>query len=236
MKKLQAGKFIYHIAEPAEKTGKTAILYHGWGGTAESWQVYAEGLTGQGHRAVAPEIVYNDTRNPVDNPFEIETVQTYFWKAIMESIEEFGEFRERLGVPESDIVLIGSSMGGFIASGIFARYPQIAGLASINGSGAFLLTERIFRERQDRSPLPKDAETVLKRFDPLEQSAGTGAVLLLNGELDRTVPLEGHEAYYRHLVETRGAANIAKEVFKGAGHQLTREMEEAVADWLAGIQ
>lgn len=236
MKKMQAGKFIYHVAEPGEKTGKTVLLYHGWGGTAGSWQAYAEELAKQGHRAVVPEIAYNDSRNPVANPFEMETVQIYFWKAIMESIEEFGEFREALGVPESDIVLVGSSMGGFIASGIFARYPEIAGLASINGSGAFVLTEQLFRERQDRSPLRKEEAELLNGFDPMQQGAGTGAVLLINGEQDRTVPLEGHAAYYRHLLESRNTGYTDRKIVKGAGHQFTREMEQEVADWLAGIK
>lgn len=235
MEKLQAGDFIYHIAEPAEKTGKTAILFHGWGGTVQGWQAYAETLAQQGHRVVVPEIVYNDTRKPVKNPFEMETVHIYFWKAIAESIEEFREFQKVMDVPESDIVLIGSSMGGFIAAGIFARHPQISGLASINGSGAFVLTEQIFRERQDRSPMPEDAEALLRQFDPVEQKAGQGSVFLVNGELDRTVPLEGHEAYHRHLTEARGLQNIEKKIYQGAGHQFTREMERDVADWLARV-
>ncbi|MGO1058344.1 alpha/beta hydrolase [Planococcus sp. FY231025] len=236
MEKIRAGDFIYHIEEPNEKTGKTAILFHGWGGTVQSWQAYAEALAKQGHRVVVPEIVYNDSRKPAKNPFEMETVQTYFWKAIMESIEEFGEFQKVLEVPESDIVLIGSSMGGFIAAGIFARHPQISGLASINGSGAFVLTEGIFRERQDRSPMPKEAERVLRRFDPIEQEAGQGSVLLINGEFDRTVPLEGHEAYHRHLTEARGFRNIEKKIYQGAGHQFTREMERDVGEWLARVK
>lgn len=232
MEKVQAGELIYYLAEPALKTGKTAILYHSWGGTAESWRAYAETLAKQGHRVVVPEIIYNDKRKPVENPFEMETVHTYFWKAITESIEEFGAFREELGAPESDIVLVGSSMGGFIASGIFARYPQVAGLASINGSGAFVLTEQIFRERQDRSPMGQDAEALLRRFDPIERQPGQGTVLLINGELDRTMPLEGHETYHRHLMEE----NTEHKIYKGASHQFTREMEQDVENWLARIE
>jgi dienelactone hydrolase len=236
MEKLQAGDFIYHIAEPAEKTGKTAILFHGWGGTVQGWQAYADTLAQQGHRVVVPEIVYNDTRKPVENPFEMETVHIYFWKAIMESIEEFVEFQKVLGVPESDIVVIGSSMGGFIAAGIFARHPKISGFASINGSGAFVLTEQIFRERQDRSPMSEEMERLLQRFDPIKQNVSQGSVFLVNGELDRTVPLEGHEAYYRHLTEARGIEKLEKKIYQGAGHQFTHDMERDVADWLGRIE
>lgn len=235
MKRIMAGELVYHLAEPASEPWKTVILYHGWGGRVTGYQAFAETLVQQGFRVVVPEIVYNDTRKPVKNPFEMETVQTYFWKAITESIEEFGTLQQVLGVPETEIVLIGSSMGGFIAAGIFARHPRIAGFASVNGSGAFILTEQIFRERQDRSPMDKETAALLRRFDPIEQQPGQGAVLLINGELDRTVPLEGHAAYYRHLTEVHKHQHAEIKIVEGAGHQFTREMERDVASWLAEI-
>lgn len=232
MKRIMAGELIYHLAEPASEPLMTVILYHGWGGRIESYRTYAEALVQHGFRVVVPEIVYNDSRKPVKNPFEMETVQTYFWKAITESIEEFGELQKALGVPETEIVLVGSSMGGFIAAGIFARHPRIAGFASVNGSGAFVLTEQIFRERLDRSPMDAETEALLKQFDPMEAQPGKGAVLLVNGELDRTVPLEGHAAYYEHLMETHKHEKTEKKIVEGAGHQFTREMERDVANWL----
>ena len=233
MKRMMAGELIYHLVEPTEEPWKTVIFYHGWGGRIDSCREYADSLSRQGFRVVVPEIAYNDSRKPVNNPFEMETVQTYFWKAITESIEEFGALQKVLGVPETEILLIGSSMGGFIAAGIFARHPRIAGFASINGSGAFVLTEQIFRERLDRSPMDVETEALLKRFDPMEVSPGQGAVLLINGELDRTVPLEGHAAYYKHLMETHKQENTEKKIVEGAAHQFTREMERDVANWLA---
>ena len=233
MQRIMAGELIYHLAEPVSEPWKTVVLYHGWGGRAESCRAYAETLRRQGFRVVVPEIVYNDSRKPVKNPFEMETVQTYFWKAITESIEEFGTLQKVLGVPETEIVLVGNSMGGFIAAGIFARHPRIAGFASVNGSGAFVLTEQIFRDRLDRSPMDVETEKLLKRFDPIEVRPGNGAVLLINGELDRTVPLEGHAAYYKHLMETHKHENTEKEIVEGAGHQFTGDMERDVANWLA---
>lgn len=235
MKRIMAGELVYHLAEPASEPWKTVILYHGWGGRVESYQAFSEILVEKGFRVVMPEIVYNDTRKPVKNPFEMETVQTYFWKAITESIEEFGAFQNVLGVPETEIILIGSSMGGFIAAGIFARHPRIAGFASVNGSGAFVLTEQIFRESQDRSPMDVKTEALLKGFDPMEARPGQGAVLLINGELDRTVPLEGHAAYYTHLTETHQHQKTAKKLVEGVGHQFTREMERDVTSWLEEI-
>lgn len=236
MKNIVTGEFNYHLAEPAGKSGKTVVLYHGWGGSVEHFGAYAENLTQHGFRVIVPEIVYNDTRKPVEKPFELETVQAYFWKAIAESIEEFGAFQKELGVPETDIVVIGSSMGGFIASGIFARHPQIAGFASVNGSGAFVLTEQLFRERQDRSPMDTDTEGLLRKFDPMDKKPGQGAVLLINGEQDRTVPLEGHDAYFKHLTEAHQHPHTAKKLVKGVGHQFTRDMERDVANWLLEIR
>lgn len=235
MKKIMVGELIYHLAEPAGNPSKTVILYHGWGGRVESYQAFAETLVEKGFRVIVPEIVYNDSRKPVENPFEMETVQTYFWKAITESIEEFGAFQKVLGVLETEIILVGSSMGGFIAAGIFARHPQLAGFASINGSGAFVLTEQIFRERQDRSSMDLATEALLQQFDPMNQEPGQGAVLLINGRQDRTVPFEGHAAYYTHLTETHQHQKTVKKLFEGVGHQFTREMEREVISWLEEI-
>ena len=232
MKRIMADELIYHLAEPVSEPWRTVILYHGWGGRVESYRAYAEKLVQQGFRVVVPEIVYQDSRKPVKNPFEMEMVQTYFWKAITESIEEFGTLQKILGVPETEIVLVGSSMGGFIAAGIFACHPRVAGFASVNGSGAFVLTEQIFRERQDRSPMDAETASLLKGFDPMEARPGKGAVLLINGELDRTVPLEGHAAYYRRLTEEFQHQQAESKIFEGAGHRFTGKMEEDVLDWL----
>ena len=233
MKRIMAGELIYHLAEPVSEPWRTVILYHGWGGRVESYRAYAKTLVQQGFRVVVPEIVYHDSRKAVKNPFEMETVQTYFWKAITESIEEFGTLQKILGVPETEIVVVGSSMGGFIAAGIFGRHPRVAGFASVNGSGAFVLTEQMFRERQDRSQMDAETSALLKGFDPMEACPGKGAVLLINGELDRTVPLEGHAAYYRYLNETNKHENTKIQIVEGAGHRFTRQMEKDVANWLA---
>ena len=162
MKKVNLKKFKYNLFEPFSHNTSvsTIILYHGWGTDADSYSNFAEDITQNGFRIIVPEIIYHDTRNIVDNHFNKEVVQHYFWKTIVESIEEFDEFTEELGIPLEQIILAGCSMGGFITNGIFASSKNLAGLVNINGSGSFLLSERLFRKMDNRPDIPFEDEVL----------------------------------------------------------------------------
>jgi hypothetical protein len=57
-----------------------------------------EEIAKNGHKVIVPEIIYHDTRNPLENHFETETIHNFFWKTIMESIDEIDGLFEELGV------------------------------------------------------------------------------------------------------------------------------------------
>lgn len=158
------GKFKYYSFEHnnKKKNKRVLILYHGWGGTAESYTDLAEELIKDGYIVIVPEIIFNDTRYPLENHFDQVTTQYYFWRTITESIDEFNDFITALEINKRDIVLVGSSMGGFIANGIFARESKLMGLVNINGSGSFVLSERTFRKRDNRGELTPALLEVLR--------------------------------------------------------------------------
>lgn len=76
-------------------------------------------------------------------------------------------------------------MGGFIANGIFATQENIGGLANINGSGSFLVSERIFREIDNRPDTPLELEIILKKVNPIGQKNCDSPVLLIYGDSDK---------------------------------------------------
>ena len=224
----------YHFFE-SKKTvipSKTLILYHGWGGTTTGYREFAEHLAVSGFNVVVPEIIFHDTRNPLDNHFDPQVTQCYFWKTIWQSIDEFHELTATLGVDLHDVVLIGSSMGGFIANGIFARESQLAGLVNVNGSGSFLFSERFFRNRNMREELSRREVQTFSTYDPIERPVGNAPILLMHGETDTIIPIQLQQHYYHRLM-TEHQNNVEFLTYRDVNHQFTEEMINDLTVWLS---
>jgi uncharacterized protein len=239
MEKITGKRFKYNLAKPAGNRQKdfAVIFYHGWGTTADSYTELAEELADEGYTVIVPELVYHDSRNPLANCFEKEVMQAYFWKTISESIVEFEAFFQELQISKKQTVLVGSSMGGFIANGIFAAQEEIGGLVNINGSGSFLLTEKQFRKMDGRPELTAEEEHMLKRYDPVErQNFCLAPVLLMHGGMDVTIPIEGQKHYCRYLTEDGGRENVSFLIYPNVNHQFTDGMLEDLIIWLNHIE
>lgn len=227
-------KFKYFSTPPAEKVHhyKTVIIYHGWGGSATGYEDVATKLSKEGYQVILPEIIFHDTRQPLENHFDRETTQRYFWQTIFESIDEFDDFVTALGLHREDIVVAGSSMGGFIANGIFARESCLSGLANINGSGSFLLAEKLFREKDDRGEISYQDEEKLRRYDPIERINCASPVLLIHGDADEIISIEGQKDYYRYLMEREKRTHVEFKIHSGVNHVFTAEMVGDLVEWL----
>jgi uncharacterized protein len=237
VKKNTIGKFKYYSLGQIDSYNdqKIVMIYHGWGGSAEGCVDVADELFEAGYSVIVPEIMYHDTRQKLDHPFDRAVMQEYFWKTIIESIEEFDEFVSALGIDKEDIILVGSSMGGFIANGIFAREPKLHGLANINGSGSFVLSEHLFRKMDNREPLSQEEEQVLKNYDPFERTASSSPILLLHGGRDEIIPIEGQKNYYDYLTLVEKRTNVVFKVYEGVNHEFAEEMVEDLVEWLKNI-
>ncbi|XXM73244.1 alpha/beta hydrolase [Lysinibacillus sphaericus] len=234
MQKYQTGKFKYYSSSqpsPANRQ-KTLLIYHGWGGTAAGYNEAAGQISNTGYRVIVPEIIYHDTRDPLHYHFDPKTTQHYYWKTIFQTINEFDEFVTEIGILKEDIVIAGSSMGGFIATGIFAREHTLSGLANINGSGSFLLSEKVFREADGRGEVPDAIEKELTEYDPVKRINCPSPVLLIHGDCDAFVSIEGQKDYYRYLTETGERSNVKFKTFPGVNHVFTDEMVADLAGWL----
>ncbi|MEL3974408.1 alpha/beta fold hydrolase [Rossellomorea oryzaecorticis] len=234
MQKHTLAKFKYYSILPEESVNrhKTVIIYHGWGGTAEGYKDIAEELSKEGYQVIIPEIVFHDTRQPLDNHFDRETTQQCFWRTIFESIDEFNDFVTELVIQKEEIVVAGSSMGGFIANGIFARETSVSGLANINGSGSFLLSEKLFREKDGRGEIPLEEVKKLKQYDPVTRVTATSPVLLIHGDADEIISIEGQKDYYRHLTESEKRKKVEFKIHKDVNHVFTAEMAGDLIGWL----
>ncbi|WP_061809112.1 alpha/beta hydrolase [Rossellomorea vietnamensis] len=235
MRKHTINPYNYYSIQPNKQneSAKVSIIYHGWGGSALGYRDLAEELAGEGFNVVVPEIIYHDTRQKLADHFESKTVQDYFWETIMTTIDEFHDFVNTLGIDKENVILIGSSMGGCIANGIFAREPMVEGLVNMNGSGSFVLTERLFRERDGRGDIPDQLKKRLMDYDPVDSEPGLSPVLLMHGDSDAIMPIEGQMDYDRYLKENR--RHVDFRVYEGVNHQITSDMIGDLIRWLNGL-
>ena len=225
--------FVNHIYEPTKsKKGKTIIIFHGWGSSVNHYEKFAKELSALGFQVVVPEIVNHDSRNKLDNHFTKESTQQYFWKTIFTSIDGAESLILELQIPKEDIILLGVSMGGFIANGIYVADENFAGLININGSGSFLLSECIFREADNRPLLATEEINQLNFYDPMRKQQPSSSVLLMHGEQDSVVSIKGQEDYYTYLSRELSAPDVIFRKYKGINHTFSEEMNEDLIQWL----
>lgn len=221
---------IYPSENPS--TGKTIIIFHGWGSSTKNFDNFAKSLSMKGFHVIVPELPFHDSRNKLENHFEKGVVQEYFWETIFKSIDEAPNFLQNLEISYEEIILLGISMGGFIATGIHAKFPSFAGLININGSGSFLFSEKIFRENDNRPEIsPKEVRKLIA-YDPVRATKGNSSILLMHGEEDSVVSIKGQEDYIAYSVAESIPSDITFKKYKNINHSFSEDMKEDMMQWL----
>ncbi|WP_026693128.1 alpha/beta hydrolase family protein [Peribacillus kribbensis] len=225
-----AGIPCFHI-QP-EGTGKNAmlLLYHGWGTRAEDQAFLGNLLAKWGYEVIILEILYHDSRQCLSRHFRKDVMEKYFWKTILESVQEGENLARQLKKEkERKLVLLGSSMGGFIASGAFAQSPLYDGLININGSSAFEVSERIF-QNQGSQAYPDQEE--IRKYDPIQflHELKDRSILLLHGKDDTSINPAGQQAFFE--AARRVTNQVQLELFSNVNHTITLGMLEHTLAWL----
>ena len=127
-------------------------------------------------------------------------------------------------------------MGGFIANGIFASSKNLGGLVNINGSGSFLLSERLFRKMDNRPDIALEEEKMLNKYNPVRRKSCDSPVLLMHGDSDRTVPVDGQKDSFNHLTEVEGRNDVDLLIYENINHQVSSEMIKDLMAWLNKIK
>lgn len=219
-------------AAKQQRTGKTIIIFHGWGSSIKNYEEFALSLSHRGFQVVVPEITYHDSRSKLANHFNKDSTQKYFWKAVFSSIDEAEDLITELEIPKKDIILLGVSMGGFIANGIYANIQEFAGLININGSGSFLLSERIFRENDSRPPLSFEEIQKLNSYDPVGKDKSFSPILLMHGEQDTVVSINGQKDYYAYLADEPETTSLTFLKYENINHTISEKMSADLIQWL----
>lgn len=229
-KQIPNKQHIYPSTNGSKK--KTILLFHGWGSSVTNYAAFAEFLATLGFEVIVPELIFHDSRSRLANHFEEKIAQEYFWKTVFESIDEGKSLIEHSRIQAKDCLVLGISMGGFIANGLYANDPDFAGLININGSGSFLLSEELFRTKDNRPALSREERIRFNFYDPIGKQGGVSPVLLMHGELDAIVSIKGQEDYAHYLSEKCKAANLSFHKYKNINHTISEEMRADLEQWL----
>ncbi|QUG43597.1 dienelactone hydrolase family protein [Psychrobacillus sp. INOP01] len=233
MKKIESNHFVNHLYIKKQMSRKkTIMIFHGWGSSVHNYKRPAENLSTLGFKIIVPEIIFHDSRSKFENHFLKEVTQKYFWKTIFRSIDEASLLFEELGILKEDTILMGISMGGFIANGIYANGQNFAGLVNINGSGSFLLSEKIFRQNDHRPRLSIAETKEINIYNPIDKIACPSPILLMHGEQDTIVSIEGQKDYFNFLTESDTVHDVIFNIYKNVNHSFSEEMMENLKQWL----
>ncbi|MFP7478321.1 alpha/beta hydrolase [Terribacillus saccharophilus] len=221
-------KLPYHFFPGTDTKAPILVIYHGWAGSTAGYYELAEELQEQGYTVVLPDIVHHDSRGTVDDYFDNSTRQQLFWGTVFQTIDEFVLLVEDLKIEKENILLIGSSMGGFIASGIFAKYPGMQGLVNVNGSGAFAVSDEFFRRTDGRGELSGEERAKIELYDPIRYTYSGKPVLLMHGDSDQTIDSYGQFVYYAHC----SSPEVTFDIYNEVDHQFTEDMVNGLKSWL----
>jgi len=208
---------------------KIICLYHGWGSSVTKYEGFARMLSEQGFTVIVPELHLHDSRDRLEAYFDHGVVERHFWQIVFQSIEESVSLVKQLNVTQADIIWLGVSMGGFIASGIAAKQQDSAGIININGSGSYLFAEQLFRQRDNRADLTLEEEQRLQTYDPVLQ-ATSAPTLFVHGQCDTVIPIETQE----HSVQQATGLNrdLTFLTYPSINHTVSDQMISDVLVWL----
>ncbi|MCF6464879.1 alpha/beta fold hydrolase [Clostridium sp. Cult2] len=226
------------LFRPKERKGliPTIILYHGWSSNKELQRMRGFILSTVGYQVIIPDAVHHGERNPLQN-YDIDDGRKYFWDTIFSNLEESKSIIDEIILKyngDSDrIGVIGNSMGGFTAAGVYTHNPSIKALVIFNGSCGWENSNEIFKEI---FKMTKDEEIEEKIFqlDPMHNLnlLKDRPILLLHGDSDDLVSIESQRIFYKKIKPVYKYEDRIKFIeYPNLNHFVTTNMMEESIAW-----
>ena len=240
-RRVQIGEIPCLVYRPREIKGPypTVINYHGWSSRKEFQHFKATILANYGYQVLVPDALYHGERGSL-NYTEEGKLESYMHKVLLKNIEESDSLLEyaikHLDGEESKITVIGHSMGGFTAAGVFTRHPWLKTMVVINGSCAWeRMLLNLKHDDVKEEELPREIQ-VLKAMDPEKNldKFNKRPFLLIHGEEDDTVPIEPQKRFFEVVKNYYGIdrKKIRFYAIPKIPHAVSMHMFEQVISWI----
>jgi len=218
----------------------TIILYHGWSSCKESQRLRGFILANLGFQVIIPDAIYHGERERLED-YEVENAVKYFWPTILNNMEEADKIIDycidNLNTDPHRIGLIGHSMGGFTAAGIFTHNSNIRTAVILNGSLYWGYFNSIFKE-QFKLDLSNHevlkAEEKINFLDPMNNidKLLDRPILLLHGEKDSLVDISGQRIFYEKVGPKYSDKSLLQLIeYSNLDHFVTTNMMDEAAKW-----
>ena len=215
------------------------ILYHGWSSNKENQVMLASTIALYGYVVLAADAVNHGERGVLDYS-DTENVVEKFWPTIFNNINESSKLIDYgINVLKADkkrIAVMGHSMGGFTASGVFVTHPDLKTVINISGSFAYEKEEELMMSRFPEVLVDDDHKRELREYDPILKLAALNKrpVLMLHGGEDQVVPRGGEEYFYKEAesLYKDNPDDFKLVIYEGGNHSVTIKMVEELIVWL----
>ncbi len=215
------------------------ILYHGWSSNKENQVMLASTIALYGYMVLAADAVNHGERGTLDYS-DGKNVVEKFWPTIFNNTVESSKLIDYgINVLKADkerIAVMGHSMGGFTAAGVFMRHPGLKTVINISGSFAYEKAEELMLSRFPGVIVNEEHIRELREYDPIMKLDGLNnrPLLMLHGGDDKVVPKEGEEHFYKEAesLYRNKPEDMKLVIYEGGNHSITIKMVEELIIWL----
>lgn len=230
----------------------TIVLYHGWSGSKETQRMRGFILASVGYRVAMPDAINHGERDPFSE-YGLDKGEE-LWNTVFKSMDEWNilidGLIERYGIDKEKIGLIGNSMGGITAGGIYTYNDYIKSLVVMNGSMAWKnsikIIEDAVREQANKAmdksiamkinvvveEKLKGMEEDIEKIDPIKNIdlLVNRPIMLLHGDADNLVDIESERLFFNAIKpKYKDSEKIKFIEYPGLNHIVsTNMMEESI--------
>lgn len=228
------------ILRPSNENGKvpTILFYHGWSSSKENQRFRGFILCNLGYQVIIPDAIYHGERDPLTD-YDANNAVKYFWNVILSNIDESNDIIEgsisKYNADPNNISVMGHSMGGFTAAGVFTHDSRIKTSVILNGSFNWEMSNEIFSKQLDNNVTNIEEEEQIRKLNPMNniEKLVDRPILVLHAGADEVVSIDPQRIFYDKINPLYKDKNNIKLIeYPWLNHFVTTNMMEDGAKWL----